>query len=93
MVSLSQGQYLGQYIEQYVPIFYMFNICGSGDEVPGAEPDGGGAAGHDQRGGRRRQRHHRLPRVPHHDGKENEGHRQVGCSKKKIRKMVHKGSQ
>ena len=28
-------------------------------------------------GGRRRQRHDRLPRVPHHDGQEDEGHRQV----------------
>lgn len=27
---------------------------GHGDEVPGAEPDGGGATGHDQRGGRGR---------------------------------------
>ena len=60
----------------------------SGDEVAGAEPDRGGAAGHDQRGGRRRQRHHRLPRVPHHDGEENEGHRQVSFEANRMKLIL-----
>ena len=66
----------------------LCNICGSGDEVAGAEPDRGRAAGHDQRGGRRWQRHHWLPRVPHHDGQENEGHRQVSRIKENQRRPI-----
>ena len=49
----------------------------AGDEIPGTEPHRSRASRHDQRGGCRRQRNHRLPRVSHHDGQKDEGHRQV----------------
>ena len=49
-----------------------------GDALARPEPDRGGAPGHDQRGRCRRQRHHRLPRVLHAHGAQDEGHRLRG---------------